>query len=261
MGYKLDWTKPRTFNEKLQWLKLYNRNPLYTALVDKYRVKQWVADKIGWEYIIPTLEVYKSVDDINPDKLPDQFVLKCNHDSGSVVICRDKSTFDLESAKKKLAARLRHNFYMDVREWPYKNVKRCIIAEPYLEDTLSHDQPDYKFFAFDGKVKALYIATERNNAEAETCFDFFDMFFNHIDVTNGHPNAISLPEKPKHFNEMIRIAEILSQGIPHVRCDLYEIDGRVYFGEMTFYHMGGIVKFDPATYDELLGGWISLPKR
>ena len=148
MGNKLDLKHPRTFNEKLQWLKLYDRNPLYTTLVDKYRVKQYVAEKIGEEYIVPTLAVYQSVDDIELDKLPSQFVLKCNHDSGSVVICQDKNRFDLASAKEKLKKALNYNYYLDSREWPYKKIQRCIILEPYLEDNTFHELRDYKFFCF-----------------------------------------------------------------------------------------------------------------
>ena len=261
MGYKLDWKNPKTFNEKLQWLKLYDRNPLYTTLVDKYRVKQWVIDKIGEKHVIPTLGVYNSVEDIDLDTLPNEFVLKCNHDSRSTVICRDKSTFNFETAKNKLSTRLRHDFYMDAREWPYKNVKRCIIAEKYLKDARAEDLPDYKLFAFDGEVKALFVATERNNTAVETCFDFFDTGFNHIDVTNGHPNASSLPDKPKCFEEMIKMAETLSQGIPQVRCDFYEVNGEVYFGEMTFYHWSGLMKFSPPSFDDLMGSWISLPNK
>lgn len=259
MGYKLDWGNPKTYNEKLQWLKLNDRNPLYTTLVDKYRVKQWVIDKIGEKYVIPTLGVYNSVDEIDLDVLPNEFVLKCNHDSRSVVLCIDKSTFDFEAAKNKLSNSLKHDFFLDGREWPYKNVKRCIIAEKYMKDAGSDDLPDYKFFTFNGKVKALFIATERNNTSVETCFDFYDAGFNHIDVINGHPNASSRPNKPKCFDEMISIAEVLSQGIPQVRCDLYEINGKVYFGEMTFFHWSGMTRFDPPSFDEEMGNWISLP--
>lgn len=156
MGYELDWEHPKTFNEKLQWLKLHDRNPLYTTLVDKYRVKQWVADKIGEQYVIPTLAVYNSVDEIDLDKLPNQFVLKCNHDSGSVVICRDKSSFDLEAAKTKLGNALKHNFYWDAREWPYKNVKRCVFAEQFMKDaTMADGSPDSQVMLSEGLPKVI----------------------------------------------------------------------------------------------------------
>lgn len=261
MGYKLDLKNPKTFNEKLQYLKLYDHNPLYTTLVDKLRVKDWVAEKIGAQYVIPTLAVWESAEDVDISKLPDQFVLKCNHDSGSVVICKDKANFDLVAAKEKLGKALQHNFYWDAREWAYKHVKPCIFAEAYMEDATSHDLPDYKFFSFDGVVKALFIATERGSHETETKFDFFDMNFEHIDVTNGHPNADIQPLKPKCFDELVRLSEILSKGIPQVRCDFYEVNGQVYFGELTFYHWGGMTPFNPHSYDEHLGSFINLPNQ
>lgn len=261
MGYELNLENPVTFNEKLQWLKLYDRNPLYTTLVDKYRVKQWVADRIGAEHVIPTLAVYKSVDEIDLYKLPSQFVLKCNHDSGSVAVCRDKSTFDIETAKKKLGEALKRNFYWEAREWPYKNVKPLIFAEKYMEDNSTHELPDYKFFTFDGVAKALFIATERGSELEETKFDFFDIDFKHIAVTNGHPNAKTLPSKPECFDEMIRLSEKLSKGIPQVRCDFYEVNGKSYFGELTFCHWGGMTPFKPADFDKTMGDWVRLPSK
>jgi len=260
MGYNLNWNDPKTYNEKLQWLKLHDHNPLYPILVDKYRVKKWVSEQIGEEYVIPTLFSYSSTDEIDLDSLPDQFVLKCNHDSGSVVICRDKSSFDLSTAKKKLAKALSHNYYWDAREWAYKKVPRCIIAEPYLEDDNSKELPDYKFFSFDGEVKALFIATDRTNPLEETKFDFYDTSFNHINVTNGHPNAQNTPNKPQSFDKMIQLARVLSKGLPHVRCDFYDVNGHVYFGELTFYHWGGMTKFYPQSFDQQMGEWIKLPK-
>lgn len=259
MGYELDLKHPITFNEKLQWLKLHDHNPLYPTLVDKVRVKDWVADKIGAEHIIPTLAVYKSVEEINLDKLPNQFVLKCNHDSGSVVICKDKNHFDFNEAKKKLDKALHHNFYWDAREWAYKKVKPLIFAEQYMEDTRTGELQDYKFFSFDGVAKALFIATERQGNE-ETKFDFFDMDFRHIDVTNGHPNADTLPSKPESFDEMVRMANELSKDFPEVRVDFYEVNGKSYFGELTFYHWGGMTPFQPNYFDKTMGEWIDLSK-
>lgn len=259
MGYKLNLKNPQTFNEKLQWLKLYDRNPLYTILVDKLRVKDWVADKIGSQYVIPTLAIYNTVDEIDLDKLPNQFVLKCNHDSGSFIICKDKSTFNLHDAKIKLREALKHNFYYEAREWPYKNVKPCIFAEVYMEDTMIKDLPDYKFFTFDGVAKALFLATERNSHKTETRFDFFDIQFKHIDVTNGHPNADILPNKPACFDEMIELSEKLSKDIPHVRLDFYEVNGKAYFGEFTFYHFGGMTPFKPDSFDKYLGDFLRIP--
>lgn len=260
MGYDLNLDNPKTFNEKLNWLKLYDRNPFYTTLVDKYAVKQYVSNKIGPQYIIPTLGVWNNFEEIDFNMLPNQFVLKCTHDSGGLVICKDKSFFDMADAKKKLTRSLKRNYYKSYGEWPYKDVPPRIIAEKYMEDE-NGELRDYKFFCFDGIVKSLFIATDRQKKDVATKFDFFDREFNHLPFTKGHPNSIIPPTKPSCFNEMIRLAEILSENIPHVRVDLYEIKGKVYFGEMTFYDNSGIVPFNPPIYDEIWGEWIRLPSK
>lgn len=258
MGKKLNLDSPVTFNEKLQWLKLYDRRPEYTTMVDKYEVKKWVSAKIGEEYIIPTLGVWDKFDDINFNKLPEQFVLKCTHDSGGLVICKDKSKFDQQKARKKIETCLKHNFFWGQREWPYKNVKPRIIAEPYMEDADTKDLRDYKIFTFNGQVKALFIATDRESKE-ETKFDFFDANFRHLAFTNGHPNANVQPKKPKTFEKMKELAAQLSKGIPQVRVDFYEVNGKIYFGEMTFFHWSGMVPFNPEKWDRIFGEWIELP--
>ncbi|MBE5861847.1 MAG: glycosyl transferase [Lachnospiraceae bacterium] len=259
MHQKLDLSNPITYSEKLQWLKLYNRDPLYTTLVDKYEVKKYVSDKIGSQYIIPTLGVWDRFEDIDFDKLPNQFVLKCTHDSGGLVICKDKESLNIDEAKRKITKSLRTNYYLLGREWPYKNVKPRIIAEEFKEDAKTAELRDYKFFCFDGVVKALFIATDRQDKTTDTKFDFFDSNFNHLPFTNGHPNAKIIPEKPIHFDEMKELASILSEGMPHVRVDLYEINGEIYFGEMTFFHHGGMEPFVPAIWDKTFGDWIKLP--
>lgn len=259
IGKRLDLKNPKTYNEKLQWLKLYDRKPLYTTLVDKHEVKKYIADKIGEEYIIPTLGVWDRFEDIDFASLPDQFVLKCTHDSGGLVICTDKKKLDIEAAKEKINRCLKRNYYWHGREWAYKNVKPRIIAEKYMEDSQTKDLRDYKFFAFDGKAKVLFVATERQ-AESETKFDFFDMDYNHLPFTNGHPNADVLPEKPVAFDEMRTLAEKLSVGIPQVRVDFYYVNGKVYFGEMTFFHWSGSVPFDPEEWDYKMGEMINLSK-
>lgn len=259
-GKKLNWDNPVTFSEKLQWLKLYDRRDEYTSMVDKYEVKKYVADKIGSEYIIPTLGVWNSFDEIDFDILPDQFVLKCTHDSGGLVICKDKSQLNKKLAKRKLEKSLKKNYYLTGREWPYKNVKPRIIAEQYMEDSHDCELRDYKFFAFDGDVKAVFIATDRESEVEETKFDFFDMDFNHLPFTNGHPNAQEIPHKPVQFEKMKELAAVLSRGIPHVRVDFYEVDGRIYFGELTFSHWSGLKPFNPPEWDEIFGSWITLPK-
>lgn len=258
---ELNLDDPKTFNEKLQWLKLNDRNPEYVKMVDKHAVKQFVSDIIGEEYIIPTLGVWDSFDDIDFDSLPNQFVLKCTHDSGGLAICRDKSKFDVQTAKRKIEKALASDFYLHSREWPYKEVPRKIIAEAYMEDSETGELRDYKFFCFGGEPKALFVATDRYVAGEETKFDFFDMDYKHIDVRNGHPNAEVFPAKPKMFDQMKRLAKKLSQGIPHVRVDFYEVNGKVYFGELTFYHFSGLVKFDPEEWDYTFGEWIELPRK
>ena len=256
---RLNLNNPVTFNEKIQWLKLYDRKPIYTDLVDKYEVKEYVKSKIGEKYIIPTLGIWDSFDDINFDTLPDRFVLKCTHDSGGIVIVKDKSDIDKKKIKEKIEKFQKRTFYWFGREWPYKNVKPRIIAEEYMEDSTTHDLRDYKFFAFNGVVKALFIATDRQNSKTETKFDFFDVDFKHLPIKNGHPNAEILPEKPKSFEEMKRIAALLSEGVPEIRVDLYEANGNVYFGELTFSHWSGLMPFEPEEWDVVFGNWINLP--
>lgn len=408
MDYPLNLENPQTFNEKLQWLKLYDRRPEYTQMVDKVEAKKYVANIIGKEHIIPTLAVYDSAEDIDFDALPNQFVLKCTHDSGGIVVCRDKSKLDREAAIKELSRGLKVNYFFQNREWPYKNVKPRIIAEQYmsndvgedladfkvhnfngvpevilvcrdryketgltedffnskwehldisrpdhpwasspiecpkeleemlrLSEQLAKDIPfvrtdfytidhkvyfgeitfypssgmkafvpdvwdrtfgdwvklpsgggnlllikdnmvflikeekvnadeeelsDYKFFCFDGKPEYMFIATDRFNKDEETKFDFFDMDFNHLPFTNGHPNATRKIEKPRGFDKMKQLATKLSKGIPQVRIDFYDVNGHVYFGEMTFFHWSGMVPFEPQKWDEIFGQWITLPK-
>lgn len=259
MGYWMDFDNPITFNEKLQWLKLYNRQPEYTTMVDKYAVKKYVANIIGDEYIIPTLGVWNSVDDIDFDSLPNQFVLKCTHDSGGIVICPDKSKLDINTAKTKLKVGLKRDYYPQTREWPYKDVPHRIIAEQYMVDESGYELKDYKFFCFDGEPMALFIASDRGNLSEETKFDFFDMDFNFLPFTNGHPNATKPVLKPKSFEEMKVLARKLSRNMPHARIDFYDVNGQIYFGEITFFHYSGIVPFNPIEWDYKFGKWINIP--
>lgn len=256
-GKKLNLKNPQTFNEKLQWLKLYDRKDIYTTMVDKYEAKKYVASVIGEEYIIPTLGVYDKFDEIDFDKLPNQFVMKCTHDSGGIVIVKDKSKFDKEVARKKINKFLKRKFYYTNREWPYKNVKPRIIIEKYMEDKKDGELRDYKLFCFNGKFEMMFIATNRQG-EGDTYFDFFDRDFGHLPFTNGHPNAPELPHKPKGFDEMIRLAEKLSKGIPHVRVDFYDVNGKIYFGEMTFFHWSGFVKYEPEEWDYKIGKMLDI---
>lgn len=259
VGRPLDLENPRGFNDKIQWLKLYDRKPIYTTMVDKHEAKNYVAERIGEEYIIPTLGVWDSFDEIDFDALPDRFVLKCTHDSGGLVIVKDKASFNKKQAKKRIEACLKKNFFWWGREWPYKNVKPRILAERFMEDEKTAELRDYKFFCFDGEVKALFVATERQKAGEEVKFDFFDADFNHLPIRNGHPNADVWPEKPACFEEMKRLASKLSEGVPHLRVDLYEVNGKIYFGELTFAHFSGMTPFEPEEWDYTFGSWITLP--
>lgn len=401
MGYRLDWNHLETYNEKLQWLKLYDRKAAYTKMVDKYRVKQWVAEKIGKEYVIPTLAVYNSVDEIDVTKLPNQFVLKCNHDSGSVIICENKEKFDIERAKMQLKDALGENFYWRAREWPYKNVKPCIFAEQFIRTNprldkkndnhsyteselkiihvdmdcfrwnksrmysgfwstieeeigtsrnnesaslsnemfdflgrlneeygpvqgefyqidndvyfgdLTYNQEsvlekkgtqwiaesgckiiverdvsdrcigllisknrfvlyfhqecleqnfaglkDYKFFCFNGTPKVMYIA---NDSAQYPTMNFYDMDFEPLPLYTRDPPAMISPDRPRHFEKMKTFAEILSENIPQVRVDFYENGDKLFFGEMTFYHMGGFSEIHPREWNLKMGSWIELP--
>ena len=401
MGYKLNLKNPQTFSEKIQWLKLYNRKPEYTIMVDKYAVKDYVAKIIGDKYVIPTLGVWERPEDIDWDALPYQFVLKTTHGGGNtgVVICKDKTAFDRQKAIEKLNKSLKQDIYRILREWPYKDVPRRIIAEKYIDpapnvedfteyrwycfagkpkfcqviqdrhsheaivffDTewnhqelvgfrpsaiepikpknlemqiriaqeLSKDIPisridlyetdensyfgkitcypasgfsvshpdqyneilgqminmqgekktnviikvlrkgelifeqldlvDYKFFCFDGKVRALFIGSERGSGDVK--FDYFDADFNHLDLVQSHPMSGKTFAKPKNFELMKALASKLSKGLPHVRVDLYNKEGKIYFGELTFYHHGGITPFHPSKWDYTFGEWITLPEK
>lgn len=259
MNYPLNLDDPKSYSEKLQWLKLYDRRPIYTTMVDKLAVKKYVAEVIGEEYVIPTIGVWDKPEDIGWDVLPDQFVLKCTHDSGGLVICRDKSKLDRVEAVKKIKKSLRRNYYLAGREWPYKNVPRRILAEKYMVDNQTEELRDYKFFCFDGKVRALFIATDRQVRD-EPYFDFFDENFNHMDLRHGHPNAPIPPAKPMHFELMKDLAEKLSAGFPELRVDLYEANGKVYFGELTLFHHSGWMPFEPIEWDYKMGEWIKLQK-
>lgn len=259
MGKFPNLDNPVTYNEKLQWLKLNDIHEEYTQLVDKYEAKEIVRKHIGDEYIIPTLGVYDSFDEIDFDKLPNQFVLKTTHDSGGVVVCMDKAKLDMKAARKKLEKSLKNNFFYEHREYPYKNVKPRIIAEQYMVDESGTELKDYKFFCFDGKCKMLFVATDRQKRE-EPFFNFFDKDFNPLPFKQGHPINPIPPKKPDGFEDMACVAEQLSIGYPHIRVDLYNINGKIYFGELTFFHFSGNVPFEPEEWDYKIGEWLQLPK-
>ena len=260
MGRKLNLNNPTTYNEKLQWLKLHDRKPIYTTMVDKYAAKQYVADLIGEEYIIPTLGVWESFDEIDFDALPNQFVLKCTHDSGGLVICRDKATLDKKAARQKLEASLKRNYYRQAREWPYKNVKPRILAEKYMESGNDKDLIDYKFYCFDGEPKFLYISHGLSNHSTAhisyASLDWKKQPFKRKDFADFE----ELPPKPVNFDRMVALARQLSVNTSFLRVDFYEIGGYVYFSELTFFPGGGITAFDPPEWDYTIGSWLQLPE-
>jgi hypothetical protein len=261
MGYRLDLNNPQTYNEKLQWLKLFDRNPLYSQLVDKYEVKEWVAKRVGERYVIPTLGVWDKFNDINFEDLPNQFVLKCTHDSGGLVICKDKDTLDIDEAKKRINRSLSYNFYLEGREYPYKNVKPRIIAERYMEDNASFnhsDLTDYKIYCCNGRPVCILMCTDRSTKVKYYYFSPEWEFLRWDKTTQHEEEGFTLP-KPDNLEEMLRLAEILSANIPTVRVDLYSISGKTYFGEMTFYSNSGFDLDITKECDSILGEKVTLP--
>ena len=258
---KLDLDNPQTFSEKLQWLKLYYHRPDLVMMADKLAVKDHVASIIGEEYVIPLLGSWDDPRDIDWDSLPGHFVLKTNHDGGNfgIVICRDKEKLDKGKAVKRLRKSLKRNTYIIGREWPYKNIPRKVFAEQYMKEAGAEELTDYKFYCFDGKVKMLFIASGRQ--KGHITFDYFDENFQHLEFIQTHPMADITPEKPKNFELMKSLAERLSQGLPHVRVDFYDVDGKVYFGEYTFFTHGGWAAFHPEEYDYKLGSYLHLPEQ
>ena len=254
----IDFDNPKTFNEKIQWLKLNYRKEEYTNLVDKYRVKQYITKLIGEEYVIPTLGVWKNVDDIDFKSLPEKFVLKCNNDSGGIVICKNKKDFDEVKAKSFLKERLKNNGYWYGREWPYKNVKPCIIAEKYMEDSISKDLKDYKFFCFNGSMKFFDIDIDRFIEHRSNYYDRNGNFLP-FGKTYCPPDYTKKIEMPKNLDKMIELAETISHNTVLSRIDFYEIDGQVYFGEITFYPGSGFSPFTDEKWDYKLGDMIDLP--
>jgi len=257
IGEKLNLNNPQTFNEKLQWLKLNDRKDIYTTMVDKYEVKKYVSDVIGEKYIIPTLGIYNSFDEIDFEKLPNKFVVKCTHDSGSTIICKDKKKFDIKKAKKKINKALKYNYYYAGREWPYKNVKPRIIIEEYIEDEELRDLRDYKFFCFNGKVNLFKVDFNRF---LEHRANYYDKNLKLLEFGEEvcPPDFEKKIEIPKDIMKMILLAEKLANGTKFVRIDFYYTNKKIYFGEMTFYPASGFGKFIPDSWDERLGEMINL---
>ncbi len=256
-----DWNNPQTFNEKLQWLKLYDRRPEYTIMVDKVKAKKYVARKIGTQHIIPTLKVYRSADEINLDELPEQFVLKCNHDSHSVYICKDKSKFDFEKAKEGLTRGMQRSGFTYGREYPYKDVPPRILAEKYMDDN-GHVPIDYKVYCFNGVPYKVMLCLDRDKQSA-TKFYSFDKnwhLLRHNRLGKAAPRGFTLP-KPANFEKMFEYAALFSKGIPFLRVDFYEVGGQLYFGELTFYPDSGFDSAILPEIDKLYGSMIQLPEK
>ncbi len=256
-GRHIDWENPKTFNEKLQWLKVYDKNPEHTKLVDKYAVREYIKETIGEEYLIPMIAVYDKVSDIDFDALPDSFVLKCTHGSACNIICPDKSKLDIKAAKKKLKKWMKTNYYSLSREWPYKNVKPRIVCEKFMKDEATNDLRDYKFFCFNGKMYFSFVASER---QTDLKVTFFDKNWNKLPFERSHPCSKVPLSKPLNYDKMLQLAEQLSKDEPFLRVDFYEINNKIYFGELTFFPGGAFEAFDPEEYDYKFGELIDLSK-
>ena len=261
VGGELDLDNPQTFNEKLQWLKLYNRKPEYTTYVDKYKVRDYIAGMLGEEYLIPLLGVWDDPEDIDFDLLPDKFVLKCNHNSGlGMCICKDKTKLDINKVKSELKKGLEQDYYLYGREWPYKDVPRKIIAEEYISPNNGEEIKDYKLWCFSGRVKIILTCSERFS-QTGLKENFYTPQWELLDLkrpTHGNTEyEISMPEC---IDKMIEYAEMLSEGHEFLRVDFYEVEGRIYFGELTFFPASGFEKFEPREWDKILGEAITLPE-
>lgn len=258
-GKKIDLNDPKTFNEKIQWLKLNDRRSEYTSLVDKYEIKNIISKQLGKEYIVPTYGVWNNFDEIDFSLLPNQFVLKTTHDSGGVVICKDKHTFDLNKAKKILNHSLKNNYYEYRREWPYKNVKPRIIAEMLLGNA-NQEIDDYKVHCFNGEPKITLVCSDRY-AQSGMTEDFYDNNWIHLNIKRpGVPNSKKPHEKPDRFEQMLLISKELSKNYPFLRVDFYVTENNIYIGELTLYPASGFDGFEPEEWDLVLGGWIDLSK-
>lgn len=263
LGYKLDLQNPIGFNEKLQWLKLYDRKLNYKNLVDKYNVRKYISESIGEEYLVPILGVYNTFSEIDFDILPDQFVLKPNHTSGDVYICKDKSNINYSKLKNKVDSWMKREYYWLHREWPYKNIKPKLICEAYLTDDKEAETiDDYKFYCFNGIPEYCQVISDRHLGET---MDFYDMEWNHLEFTRLNnkkkpfPHAQKTHTQPEKFDSMITLAEKLSKDFPFIRVDFYFIKGRIYFGELTFYPFSGFGMFNPPEWNSKIGNLIKLP--
>lgn len=261
MGRKLNLKNPKEYNEKLQWLKLNDRKPEYSTMVDKYEVRGYIEDLLGDKYLIPCLGIYDSVDDIDIDALPDRFVLKCTHDSGSVEICKDKSSFDIEGARHRLSQAMKRNYYATYREWPYKYVKPRIIAEGYLEGD-GGDLKDYKVMCFNGEAKIVEVHENRFVEGKVHTQTFYDREWNIVPLTQVETVTVDRPgERPRQLDEILRLSELIAKDMYHARIDWYIEGDKIYFGEITFFDGSGFESFSTPEMERMLGDMIKLPEK
>lgn len=261
MGRKLNLRNPKEYNEKLQWLKLNDRKPEYSTMVDKYEVRGYIEDLLGDKYLIPCLGIYDSVDDIDIDALPNRFVLKCTHDSGSVEICKDKSSFDIEGARHRLSQAMKRNYYATYREWPYKYVKPRIIAEGYLEGD-GGDLKDYKVMCFNGEAKIIEVHENRFVEGKVHTQTFYDREWGIVPLTQVETVTVDRPsEQPKQLEEILRLSELIAKNMYHARIDWYIEGDKIYFGEITFFDGSGFESFSTPEMERMLGDMINLPEK
>ena len=260
LAYKPNLDNPTHFNEKLQWLKLHDRKPEYTVMVDKYRVREYIAEKIGEQYLIPLLGVWDSPDEIDFGALPNQFAMKCNHNSGlGMCICSDKNSLNINKVKAELQKGLKQDYYLTGREWPYKDVPRKIIAEQFLKSDAG-GLTDYKIHCFNGVPKFVLVCRDRF-LESGLTEDFYTPEWEHMDVKRPKiPQATTPMPKPEKLDEMLTLAEKLSKDIPFIRIDFYFVASKIYFSELTFFPASGLEGYDPPEWDKTFGSWLELPQ-
>ncbi|MFD2131650.1 ATP-grasp fold amidoligase family protein [Pseudogracilibacillus auburnensis] len=259
-GKKLNLVNPQTYNEKLQWLKLYNRKPEYTKYVDKYAVRSYIAEIIGDEYLIPLIGVYNSIDEIDWNSLPEKFVLKCTHGSSANIICTNKKELNIKDVKGKLNKWMKKNWYWFGREWPYKQVRPRIICEKFIEQNDGDELRDYRFFCFNGEPKFITVDFSITNKK-KTRRNLYDLEWNLMDEEISYPKELGIKvKKPEKLCEMINLSKKLSANIPHLRVDFYYIKEKIIFGEMTFFHQSGMGQIRPTKFDNQIGEWLKLPK-
>lgn len=257
-GKKLNLKEPKTYGEKLQWLKLYDRKPYYTTLADKYEVREYIKNRIGEKYLVPILGHWDNAESINFEKLPQKFVLKCNHDSKSVIVCYDKDSLNIQDTINHFKKKLKNNAFYYGREWPYKNIKPLVIAEEMLVDETGNDLKDYKVMCFNGEPKLIQIHKDRFNENEEYTIDYYDINWNKTNITANTICSKEKMDKPEFLKEMLYLSKKLSQDLPQARIDWYYANNQLYFGEITFFDASGYDVFNPSEWNYRLGSWLDL---